>query len=275
MNFLLKGKLMNKFLVMSLLVGLSGCSVVGPGERGVSVFMGEASTNVKAPGWYLWVPFVRNVEQISVQVQKSETETTAASHDMQTIKTQVVTNWHVDPQTVPAMFIRVGDEDDIVERIINPSVAEVFKAATAKLTAEEILTQRIELTRSIGEMLRTRLSSYGVLVDDVALVDLSFSEKFNHAIEEKQVAEQSAKQAEYEAQKAKIDATARVNKAEGEAKSQLIKAKAEAEANRLKLQTLTPQLIQYEAVQKWNGNVPQVMGSSGGMMFNLPIKGDK
>lgn len=264
-----------KFLSLLMFLALTGCSVVGPGERGVSVFMGEASEDIKGPGWYTWVPFVRSVATISVQVQKSETTTEAASKDMQKVTATIATNWHVNPETVANMYIKVGDEDDVINRVINPAVSEVLKAATAKLTAEEILTHRIELKDNIDASLKTRLANYGVTVDDTSLVDLDFTQQFNHAVEQKQVAEQQAKQAEYEAQKAKVDATARVNKAEGEARAALISAKAEAEANKLKLQTLTPQLIQYEATQKWNGELPQVMGGSGGMMFNLPLKGVK
>lgn len=256
-------------MILSLIV-FSSCSVVGPGERGVSVFMGEASEQVKGPGFYLWIPFIRSTAQISVQVQKSESDTTAASRDLQQITTKVAINWHVNPETVVKMYKEIGDEDEIKSRIIDPAVSEVFKASTAKLTAEEILTKRLELTHGIDTSLKDRLMRYGVVVDDVSLVDLNFSANFNHAVEQKQIAEQSAKQAEYEAQKAKIDATARVNQADGMARAALIAAKAEAEANSLKLKTLTPQLIQYEAIQKWDGSVPQVMGGSQ-MLFNLPL----
>lgn len=51
-----------------------------------------------------------------------------------------------------------------------------------------------------------------------------------------------------------------------------IKAKAEAEANRLKLQTLTPQLIQYESIQKWDGQLPNVMGSGAVPFINMNLK---
>lgn len=54
-------------MILSLIV-FSSCSVVGPGERGVSVFMGEASEQVKGPGFYLWIPFIGRTEKISVKV---------------------------------------------------------------------------------------------------------------------------------------------------------------------------------------------------------------
>ncbi len=210
---------------------------------------------------------------IDVRVQKTETETEAASKDMQMVHTIVAINWHLDPTVVQQTFARVGDEDDIVAHVLNPAVSETLKAATAQLTAEEILAKRIELKHNIDTMLAARLKQYNVMVDDVSLVNLKFSEHYSNAIEQKQVAEQRSQQAEYEAKQAEVDARAAVARARGEAQSSLERAKGEAQSKTLLNHTLTPEILQLEYYKKWNGALPTFMGgSNSGMLLNIPSK---
>ena len=125
------------------------------------------------------------------------------------------------------------------------------KAATAKKTAEEIITKRQELKQDIDRLLVDRLGQYGIILSDVSIINIDFSAEFNKAIEAKQVAEQEAKQAIFRAEQAKNDATARVNMAEGQAKAQA-----------LQQQALSPELLQKMWIDKWNGVLPTYYGTS-------------
>lgn len=250
---------MKNVLMAILAMGfLSACSVVGPGQRGIRVSLGTVSDEVKTPGAYGWLPFLVGMKKIDVQLQKSDVKSSAASKDMQEITTEVAVNWSINPDTVIQLYKSIGDENDVYDRVIQPAVSEVLKAAASKRTAEEILTQRMDLKRDIDEGLTARLAKHGVILSDVSIVNLSFSHDFTAAIERKQVAEQEAKQASYNAQRATEDAKAAVNKAKGE-----------AEANALKLKTLTPMLIQYEATQKWNGQLPTMMSGNTVPFLNI------
>ena len=159
-------------------------------------------------------------------------------------------NWHVDPAQVNRIYQEVGDATEIVNNIITPAMTEVLKAATSKRNAEEIIKKRAELKAEIDVAIEKRLQEYGIIVDDASLVDISFSPEFSKSIEAKQIAEQEAKQAEYEALKAARQADTEVNRAKGK-----------SEAQRLLRQSLTPELIQQEAIAKWDGQFPRVMGS--------------
>lgn len=108
------------------------------------------------------------------------------------------------------------------------------------------------MKEEIDRNLETRLAAYGVIVDDVSLVDFAFSPEFSKAIEAKQIAEQEAKQAEFIAVKASKEAIGEVNRAKGQ-----------AEAQRLQRLTLTPELLQKQAIEKWDGRFPTVMGGNG------------
>lgn len=256
---------MKKLIFISMLLCLTACSAVGPGQRGVRVILGNALDGELNSGPHLWFPFVFGIQKINVQVQKSDVKTSSSSKDMQEITTEIVVNWSLDPHKIVEVYRNVGDEEDIYAKIISPAVSEIMKAATAKRTAEEIITQRLSLKSDIDEGLKVRLAQYGVQPSDVSIVNLSFSTEFTHAIESKQIAEQEAKQAEYVALKAIQQAKAEVNRAKGQ-----------AEAQNLLKQTLTKEILQQKAIDKWNGAFPQVMGTQSLPFINFtPTNQDK
>lgn len=251
-------------LSVIILLVLNPFTTVGTGERGVVAYFGKVQDEVLDEGIHLTMPIRTSVKKISVRVQKSDLKTQASSKDLQLITSEVAINWHVSYTAVNKVFQTIGNEEAIVERILTPSLSELFKASSAKLTAEEIITRRNELTAEVKESLKIRLEHYNIIMDDLNLVDVQFSPDFAHAVEQKQVAEQAAKTAHYVAQKATQEALAAIEKAKGQAESQ-----------KLMKQTITPEILQKMAIEKWDGSFPQVMGNSALPFLNIKLKGEK
>jgi regulator of protease activity HflC (stomatin/prohibitin superfamily) len=241
-------------IALTLLVGLTllkSCVTVNPGERGVVIKLGKVQDGILDEGIHPVIPFITSVKTLNVRIQKTDIETSAGTKDLQSVNTNLALNWYIEPTQVNKVYQQIGNEQDVVTRIITPALNEVLKAATPRKTAEEILIQRAELKEEIDRDIKKRLAVYGIQVTEVALVNVAFSPEFAKAIEAKQIAEQQVQQAKYEAMKARQDAEAEVNQAKGK-----------AEAQRLLRQTLTPELLQKQAIEKWNGQFPTVMGGS-------------
>jgi prohibitin 1 len=255
-NYKLGFYLAGGFIVLLGLIAFRPFSIINAGQRGVVMKFGQVQDTVLEEGFHFIIPVVTSVKTLNVRVQKNGFQTDAASKDLQKVTTELAINWHIDPSKVNKIYQSVGDEESIVNGIITPAVSEVLKAATAKKTAEEIITKRTALKEEIDKSLEARLATYGILVDDVSLVDFSFSPEFSKAIEAKQIAEQEARQASFIAQKASQEAQADINRAKGQ-----------AEAQRLQRQTLTPELLQKQAIEKWDGRFPMVMGENGALPF--------
>lgn len=234
--------------------------VIGAGERGV-VFNNASGVEdrILGEGVHFRIPLIESVISMPIKVQKSDVKAEAASADLQTVATDIVVNWKLDGTKVNKIYQEVGDEKAILDKIINPAVSEVVKAATAKKTAEEIIKLRPQLKDDIDTALKERLAKYNVLLDGVSIVNVDFSKEFNAAIEAKQVAEQESQKAQFIANKAIKEAEAMVNAAKGQ-----------AEAQRLVQQTITPELLQKMAIEKWNGNFPQYFG--GGVLPFINLK---
>lgn len=234
-------------------------TIIGAGERGVVMDFGKVSNNVLGEGLNFKMPFVQSVKTISVRVQKDDIKLDAASRDLQDVTVDAVVNYHINPAGVNKVYQRVGDNKDVFERIISPNTNEVIKASTAQFTAEDIIKKRQELKQVIDVRLAERLRDYDVILDDVSLVNIDFSQEFNAAIEAKQVAEQQSQQARFTAERAVKEAEAIVNKAKGDAESQ-----------RLQQQSLSPELLQKMWIDKWNGSVPTVVSGENQLLFQLP-----
>ncbi len=244
------------FLLLLALIVFKPFAIIKAGDRGVVMRFGKVQAAILDEGIHPIIPVVNSVQPLTVRVQKNDVDAAASSKDLQDIKIQVALNWHINPEKVNTVFQRIGDEEQIINRIIDPAVSEIVKAASAQKNAEEIITKRNEIKQQIDVELKQRLDDYGILVDDVSLVNIAFSPEFTKAIEAKQIAEQQAKQADYEALKAEKTAQAEINRAKGQ-----------AEAQRLQKLTLTPALLQKEAITKWDGKFPMVMGGDGALPF--------
>lgn len=230
--------------------------MVGPGERGVVLNFGAVQPTVMGEGLHLRIPIVQKVIKMDVKIHKSQTGAESVSKDLQDTHSTVAVNYHILPDKANWVYQSIGRE--YKERIIDPTVQEVVKAVTARYTAVELITQREKVRAEIKELLKQRLVSYNINVDDFSIVNFKFSQQFTQAIESKQTAEQYALKAQRDLERIKI-----------EAEQKIAQATAEAEALRLQKANVTPELIRLrqieasmKAIEKWDGHMPKVTGGA-------------
>lgn len=230
---------------------------IGAGERGVVLRLG-AVNRVMTEGLNFKFPWIEGVKVMDVKTQKESANATAASKDLQTITAEVALNYHLLPESVTRLWQSVGE--DYKERIIDPAIQEAVKSATAKFTAEELITKRPEVKEEIKLALLERLSKEFIIVDEFSIVNFDFSPSFNQAIEAKVTAEQNALAAKNKLEQVKYEAEQRISEAEGEAKAISIQAQAIQQQG-------GAEYVNLKAVEKWNGILPTTMIPSAGLPF--------
>ncbi|MGV3582386.1 MAG: prohibitin family protein [Methylophilus sp.] len=252
-----------KYVVLALVVlilffWLNPFVVINAGHRGVITTFGKVNQTVLEEGLHFRIPIMQQVREINVQIQKAEGDGDAASRDLQQVHTKIALNYHLIPTRVAETFQLVGDLNSVGDRIIVPAVQEAFKATTAKYTAEELISKRPEVRDQISQFMKDRLLRHGIAIDEFSIVNFRFSESFNQAIEGKTTADQLKLKAERDLERIKV-----------EAEQKIASAKAEAESLRLQKQEITPDLLKLReienqrlALEKWNGQLPQVTGGS-------------
>jgi prohibitin 1 len=249
-------------LGLLILLGLNSVTIITPGQAGVLGILGKAQDGVLLEGVHFRPPLVSTVDIYDITVQKFEVPAQSSTKDLQQLAASFAINFQLDPLQVVTIRRTQGSLQNIVAKIIAPQTQESFKVAAARRTVEESITKREELKQDFDLALSTRLTKYGIIVLDTSVVDLDFSPEFSKAVEEKQIAEQRAQRAVYVAQEAEQEAEANINRARGQ-----------AEAQRLLRETLTPELLQKQAIEKWDGKFPTVLGGSGALpLINLDTK---
>jgi regulator of protease activity HflC (stomatin/prohibitin superfamily) len=246
-------------LTLLILAIISTFFVVIPaGKRGVLMEFGQVKEVILGEGLHPLIPVVNTVEKLSVRVQKQEIIVQAACQDLQNISIELALNWHLDANKIYLIFQQIGNQNQIIDKIINPSLSEVIKSVTAQYTAEEMITQRSQVKTEVDTKLRDRLKIYHILMDDLSFLNIHFSDRFQEAVEAKQIAEQEARRAGFIAKKALKKAEAKVNLAKGE-----------AEANRLIQASLTPEILQRQTLKKWNGHLPLIVDSGSQKILDI------
>lgn len=246
------------FGIIALIMVFGSFGTVDAGMRGVVLNLGAITGEVKEPGLYFKWPIMTDVQDMSVQVQKEEAESSAASSDLQNVTAKVALNYHLDPNNVANTYENL--RRDYATKVIQPALQNSIKAATAKFTAEELVTQRNAVSDEMYTLLRAKLAETapGVLVvDGFNIVNLQFSASFEDAIERKVTAVQDAEASKNQLEKTKYEAQKNVETAKGEAEAIRVKSISLQQSPQyidfLKLE------VQRSAIEKWNGGLPSTM----------------
>lgn len=240
------------FALLVAFVWLTPFAMVGPGERGVVIRLGAVQDRVLGEGIHFRLPLVESVTTMNVKSQKLEVDAPSFSKDLQNVNARIALNFHVDPRNVHRLWQEIGSNYEF--NVIAPAIQESVKAAAAQFTAAELIAARQKVKDEIKRILVERLQPRYVMVDDFSIINFDFSESFERAIEEKQVAQQNALKAENDLRRIQVEAEQRI-----------AQAKAEAEAIRIQSEALKENsgLVSLEAVKKWDGALPQmVLGNS-------------
>lgn len=249
-------------ILFIVIVLMSSVTTIASGTVGVVSVFGAVKPEPLKEGIHIVTPFITTVTKMDTRIQKVEALCAAASKDLQSISTTIVVNYNVREDAAPDLYASV--QRDYQGVIIVPAIQESVKAVIAQYSAEELITKRQFVSASISEILAEKITTYGIVVTEFNITNLEFSDAFNAAIEAKQTAQQEALKAQQDLNRIKIEAEQTVVNAQ--AKADATKAQAEAEAYAIEI--IQKQLAQseayleYQKIQKWNGQLPQVMGDS-------------
>lgn len=229
-------------ILISLILFFGSFSFVSAGNVGV-ITRFSAVNRVVYPGIVFKIPLIEDVTQMDTRTQKDQTEASAASKDLQAVSSTIAVNYHLIGSDAVIVYQNIGA--DYQDKVIAPAIQEVFKSVTSQYTAEELITKREVIRTDAQDLLSGKLKPYHVQVDNFNIVNFDFSSDFNNAIEQKQVAQQNL-------EKAKIEAQTAVTQAQGQADAQkVLKDNG----------SLTPEYLQFLAVQKWDGVLPKATSS--------------
>ena len=253
-----------------IIVGIAGPFVEVPaGNVGVVTNFGQVQVVTLEPGLHVVVPIYQRVTNVDTRVQPHQfQEIDAASKELQTVRLTGTMNYHIDGQFASDLFQRVGT--DFAGKIIDPAFNDFIKTVVPDYSVNDILAKRDEIRSFAKTQLAANLAQYHIIVDDIYIANIAFSEGFQQAIEDKQVAQQQVQTEQQILAQRQIQAQQAVAQAQGQADSTVTLAEGQAKANALLAASLTDQILQYQYIQKLTDKIAVMLLPTGtGTIFDL------
>lgn len=219
------------------------------------------------------VPPWRSLRVASVQVQRQQFAGIAAfSKETQDVFLTVTLNYQVDPEAVQGLYREVGPNWN--ERLIESRVSNFLKEETVKFESVDVAPNREVIRFAVRARLAAELAGFSVKVVDFLVDNIDFSPEFKAAIEQKQIATQDALREQERIKQKQAEAAQAVEEARGQADSVKVRAAGDAEATKLRADaqasanraiglSLTPDVLQFFAIDRLADNIQIALIPSG------------
>ena len=247
-----------------ILVMFTGCTKIDQTERGVILHGGSVAGTVDA-GYTPYIPIYTEIVHMPVKVQLESMRIEAGSKDMQQVTVGVNVNYHIDPVKVAETYSKYGL--DVVVTALQPKMRETITGVTPQYKPEEMLQKREEVRLRMENALRAKLDSAEshIIIDGFTIYLFQFTDKFNTAIEDKQVAEQNAEKEKNIKKMVEYQRDQKIISAQADSSIKVMNAKADSIAISIALKALSnPNAKTYISklwIDAWNGELPKVAGN--------------
>ena len=265
-----------------LLIGIiflaNSCSSVPAGHTGILTTFGKVEDRILTEGLNWKSPF-QKVIKMDNRTQKKVEEFQAFSSDIQEVNIMLAVNYSINQETAQNLYRTVGVE--YYTNIVYPRLLESTKSVFSSYTAEQLIGNRENLSNEIKELVIPDVARYGIIISDISVQDIDFTDAFTNAVEAKQVAAQDKLTAETKqaqlTMEAEQEAQRQVIKAQADAEQAKIAAQADLEVTKIQAdaaeyagqkeamrinaiaQVLTPDVLKYYNILQWDGKLPVYM----------------
>jgi regulator of protease activity HflC (stomatin/prohibitin superfamily) len=277
-------------LALIIISSLSSTIVlISPGYVGVLINRsgGGVSHTPLGVGFHFKLPVTQEIEEYPVFMQTlvltrdpkegspHNEEINVNSIEGQPISCDVSLSFELDPSKVPDLYTSFRtDINTITHGFVKQTIRQSLQEIVGNTEIVNFLGKdKAKIVAQTQEDLQKRLGEYGFLVKQFTLNEVRAPQSIVTAIEAKNTMAQEALRAQNELQKKEFEAQQKVIEAEGEAKSILARAEAQAKSNKLLSESLTPSLVEYKKIEKWDGKMPQVAGSNAATLIDLQRTG--
>jgi len=284
----LRGKVAARVSVLSLvaIIGVFLVALLVASWRtiqtgNVGIVFDKSVHQIKAtplkPGWALVNPFTQHVQEYPVTIQtysmlyqgvEGDDSIKVQSREGQQVNLDVVIQYRVRSDEVVVLYQDWGGANLSVveERVVRQYTRSLVPAIASRYNWEEITSgKRDELSEQIREALTEEFFRRHLELISFGIREVHLPASLQKALNNKIQAQQEAEQQKYQLDQEKVKAEQARVKAEGEANAMRIRAEAEADANNLLARSLTPDLIHYEQLKRWDGRLPMFFGGGGAM----------
>jgi len=240
---------------------------VDQGERAVVLRFG-ATVGVSDPGLHFKLPWVDSVRTITLQTQNKRFQNLEAySRDQQPADLTVSVTFQVsDPRAIYEQF---GDLEVATARLIDPRLIAGVKTIFGQYDAARAIQERAGLNNDFATAVTSAINGGPINIISVQIENIDFSDAYEQSVEQRMLAQVEIQKREQNLRTTEVEAQIARTKAEGEAEAIRLRGEAEGAAISARAEALrmNADLVQLQAVEKWDGKLPTTMVPSSAMPF--------
>ena len=240
--------------------------IVDQGERAVVLRLG-ATVGEAGPGPHFKAPWVDSVRKITVQNQNRRYQALEAySADQQPANLTVSVTFVVSDAS--AVYEQYGDLEGAIMRLIDPRVMSGVKTIFGQYDAARAIQERAALNNDFATAVTSAITG-PITIISVQIENIDFSEAYEQSVEQRMLAQVEIQRREQNLRTTEVEAQIARTRAEGEAEAIRLRGEAEGAAIRARAEALrsNADLVQLQAVEKWDGKLPTTMVPSTALPF--------
>jgi regulator of protease activity HflC (stomatin/prohibitin superfamily) len=275
-------------VVAVMYVGCSTTTRVDAGHVGIRVKLAGSDRGVQdmpvVTGWVFYNPLTEQIVLFPTSVQNVvwtqsanegkpyDESITFSSEEGVNINADIGLSFHIEPSLAPKLYgrFRLNDMEKLADGYIHNTVREAFNDVGSRLPVQDVYgAGKSKMLAEVTQKCRDVFGKDGIVIDQLTIngtlrLPQNVMDAINRAMEATQRALESRNrvaQVQAEAEQAITEAhgaaEAARQKAQGDADALLIRARSEAQANEIIRLSTTPAVIQYRAIEHWDGKLPQ------------------
>ncbi|MEB9469491.1 prohibitin family protein [Bacillus cereus] len=254
--------------------GILGLMIIGGAMSTTKISQGHAGVvyspngGVKqetlSQGWNLVSPFNKVTEYPISTSNVNYKDLAIATKDGKPLTMEITYDYFNDVEKLPHIFnkFKGAKPDAIEESWLKSRLKESALSVSSKYTILEVFQNRENIRTEIQKKFQDDVKKHGFVVENVTLGNPKADGQTEQALQKVINEQQKLEALEIEKKQAVVEAEKKMEEAKGEAESRRIKAEGEAKANETVKQSLSPEIVNYESIKKWDGKLPQVTGGS-------------
>jgi regulator of protease activity HflC (stomatin/prohibitin superfamily) len=275
---------------------------IDAGHVGIRVKLAGSTRGVQdipvVTGWVFFDPLTEQIVEFPTSVQNvvwtqsvnegraADESITFSSAEGVNINSDIGLSFHIDPALAPHLYLRFRQPNLMLlaDGYVRNAVREAFNVVASRMPVQDIYgAGKSKLVADVGDRLREALGKDGFLIDQITINGaLRLPENVAQAINRAMEATQNAIQAENRVRQVKAEAEQAIaeahgqaeaarQRAQGEADAVLIRARADAKANEIIRYSTTGAVLQYRALEHWDGKLPLMNGSGSLPMLTFDV----